>query len=39
MTKEVSCCVCWPSTLIIGKSYYQQILLEECKCVLKEKKG
>ena len=43
MSKEGSHCVCLSLTLIgsifkIGKKYYSQVFLEECKYTIKDKK-
>ena len=43
MPKEGSCCICLSIILIdcifeIGKNYYPQVFLEECKCNIKDKK-
>ena len=37
MTKEGSCCVCLSLIVILGKNYYPQILLEECKYIVTER--
>ena len=42
-SKEGSQCICWSAILIdsffgTGSNYYPQVLLEECKYVVKEKK-
>ena len=43
MPKEGSHCICQSVVLIdsvfkMGKSYYSQVLLKECKYIVKEKK-
>ena len=43
MPKEGSHCICLSVTLIdyifkIGRNFYQKVFLEECKCIVKEKK-